>query len=84
MSQALGASFQALGNGIYATVTSLCRQLIALLPAAYLLSLSGNVHLVWWAFPVAEVVSLTVTLIFFTRIYRKKVRPLYSTGGYTQ
>ena len=80
---ALSASFQALGNGIYATVTSLCRQLVALLPAAYLLSLSGDVHLVWWAFPIAEVVSLTVTLIFFARIYRKKVRPLYSTGGYS-
>lgn len=74
---ALGASFQALGNGIYSTVTSLCRQLIVLLPAAYLLSLSGDVHLVWWAFPIAEVVSLAVSLIFFVRIYRKKVKPLF-------
>ena len=74
---ALGASFQALGNGIYSTITSLCRQLVILLPAAYLLSLSGNVHLVWWSFPVAEVFSLTVSLIFFVRIYRKKVKPLF-------
>ena len=73
---ALGASFQALGNGIYSTVTSLIRQLIALLPAAYLLSLSGNVTLVWWSFPIAEVISLTVTLLFFRRIYRQKVLPL--------
>ena len=73
---ALGASFQALGNGIYSTVTSLIRQLIALLPAAYLLSLSGNVTLVWWAFPIAEVISVTVTLLFFRRIYRQKVLPL--------
>jgi len=73
---ALGASFQALGNGIYSTVVSLCRQLIALLPAAYLLSLSGNVTLVWWAFPIAEVISVTVTLLFFRRIYRQKVLPL--------
>ena len=77
ISIALGASFQALGNGIYSTITSLCRQLLVLLPAAYLLSLSGNVNLVWWSFPVAEVVSLTITLILFARIYRQKVKPLY-------
>jgi Na+-driven multidrug efflux pump len=74
----LSASFQALGNGIYSTITSLCRQMVALLPAAYLLSLSGNVNLVWWAFPIAEVVSLTATLFFFLRIYRKKIKPLYT------
>lgn len=74
---ALGASFQALGNGMYSTITSLCRQMIALLPAAYLLSLSGDVNLVWWAFPIAEAVSLVATLFFFARIYRKKVKPLY-------
>ena len=74
---ALGASFQALGNGIYSTITSLCRQMIALLPAAYLLSLSGNVNAVWWAFPIAEVVSLIATLLFFTRIYRQKVKPMF-------
>ena len=72
----LGASFQALGNGIYSTITSLCRQLIALLPAAYLLSLTGNVHAVWWSFPIAEVVSVTVTLILFRRIYKQKIKPL--------
>ncbi len=73
---ALGASFQALGNGMYSTITSLCRQMLALLPAAYLLSLSGDVNLVWWAFPIAEVVSLAATLFFFVRIYRKKIKPL--------
>jgi putative MATE family efflux protein len=76
---ALGASFQALGNGIYSTITSLCRQMVALLPAAYLLSLSGDVNAVWWAFPIAELMSLLVTTICFTRIYRKKVKPLYQT-----
>ena len=76
---ALGASFQALGNGIYSTITSLCRQLIALLPAAYLLSLTGNVHAVWWSFPIAEVVSLTVTLLLYWRIYRQKLLPLFQT-----
>ncbi|MBO5953168.1 MAG: MATE family efflux transporter [Oscillospiraceae bacterium] len=74
---ALGASFQALGNGTYSTITSLCRQMIVLLPAAFLLSLSGNVHLVWWAFPIAEVASLAVTLILYARIYRQKIKPLF-------
>ena len=74
---ALGASFPALGNGTYSTITSLCRQLIVLLPVAFLLSLSGDVHMVWWAFPIAEVVSLMVTFFLFFKIYRKKVRPLY-------
>jgi len=76
----LGASFQALGNGIYSTITSLCRQLIALLPAAYLLSLTGNVHAVWWSFPIAEVVSVTVTLILFRRIYKRKILPIKENG----
>ncbi len=73
---ALGASFPALGNGIYSTITSLCRQLIALLPVAYLLSLTGNVHAVWWSFPIAEVVSATVSLILFSKIYKEKIKPL--------
>ena len=74
---ALGASFQALGNGIYSTIVSLCRQLIVLLPAAYLLSLTGKVNNVWWAFPIAEMMSLLVTLICFTRIYRQKIHPMF-------
>ena len=73
---ALGASFQALGNGIYSTIVSLCRQLIVLLPAAYLLSLSGDVNAVWWAFPIAELMSLAATMVLFLRIFRQKIRPL--------
>ncbi len=78
---ALGASFQALGVGIYSTITSLCRQMIVLLPVAYLLSLTGQVQAVWWAFPVAEVMSLIVTGILYIRIYRRKIRPLFSSQG---
>ena len=74
---ALGASFQALGNGIYSTVTSLMRQLVVLLPAAFLLSLSGNVHAVWWSFPIAEVVSMATSLFFFWRIYRQRIKPMF-------
>ena len=74
----LSASFQAMGNGIYATIISLCRQMLVLVPAAYLLSLAGEVTYVWWSFPIAEVASLAVTLFFFTRIYLRKIKPLYN------
>ena len=74
---ALGASFQALGNGIYSTITSLCRQMLVLLPVAYLLSLTGNVTLVWMAYPIAEIASGAATLYFFRRIYRQKIQPLF-------
>lgn len=72
----LGGCFQALGNGLYSTITSLCRQLVVLLPAAYLLSLTGEVNAVWWSFPIAEVASLIVTLFFFVRIWKNKIRIL--------
>ncbi len=75
---ALSASFQALGIGIYSTITSLSRQLIVLLPVAYLMSLTGNIHNVWWAFPAAEVVSLLVSIFFYARIYRLRIKPLYN------
>ena len=73
----LGASFQALGNGIYSTITSICRQLVVLLPVAFLLSLSGHVNSVWLAYPLAEIASCAVTLFFFVRIYRQKIKPLF-------
>ena len=73
----LGSTFQALGTGIYATIVSLARQLIVLLPAAYLLSLSGVVTRVWWAWPIAESMGLTMTVLLFLRNYRQRIKPLY-------
>ena len=73
---ALGASFQAMGTGIYSTITSLMRQLVVLLPAAYLLSLTGDIHAVWWSFPIAEVVSMLTSLYFYWRIYRQRIKPM--------
>ncbi|MGN0289174.1 MAG: MATE family efflux transporter [Lachnospiraceae bacterium] len=60
--------FQALGNGIYSMITSICRQLVVLLPAAYLLSLPGEVNYVWLAFPIAELVSVALNIFFMKRI----------------
>ncbi len=66
----LGTVFQSLGNGVYTMITSIMRQIVVLLPAAFLLSLTGNVNNIWWSFPIAEIASLTVTLFFYTRINR--------------
>ena len=74
---ALGASFQALGNGMYSTITSLARQMFVLLPVAYLMSLTGNVNNVWLAYPIAEIVSGAVTMFFFVKIYKQKIKPMF-------
>ena len=73
----LGSVFQALGNGMFSLYVSVCRQLVVLLPVAYLLSLSGNLMLVWLAFPIAELVSLVMSLIFMARINKKIIAPMY-------
>lgn len=69
----LGSSFQALGNGIFSMIISFTRQIIVLLPSAYLLSLTGNVNNVWWSFNIAEVTSLTATILFFIHMYKKVI-----------
>lgn len=69
--------FQSVGKGTYSLVISLMRQLVVLVPAAWILAkVFGNVNAVWWAFPIAEVVSLAASVIFFLRLYRKEIRHL--------
>ena len=68
--------FQAVGKGVYSLIMSLCRQLIVLLPAAYLLSRTGSVSAVWWAFPIAELVSLTICLLLFRKVDREMLKNL--------
>lgn len=63
-----GTLFQALGKSVYSMVTSIMRQLVVLLPAAYLLSLLGEVTYVWWAFPIAEIMSAAATVFYFFRL----------------
>ena len=63
-----GSLFQALGKATYSMINSIMRQLVVLLPVAYLLGLTGNVNNVWWAFPIAELASAAVTSIFYIRI----------------
>lgn len=67
----LSSVFQAVGSAVYSMIVSLARQLVVLLPAAYLLSKIALGY-VWWAFPIAEIVSLTLCLVFFTAVYKTK------------
>lgn len=69
-----GSVFQALGNGVYSMIVSIARQLVVLLPAAYLLARLGNVDYVWWAFPIAELMSLALSAYFLFRIYHKIIK----------
>lgn len=63
--------FQAIGNPIHSLIMSVCRQLVVLLPAAWLLSLSGNVSLIWCSFPIAEVASLLLAIVFLRRTLKR-------------
>ncbi len=66
----IGSVFQALGKAVYSMINSIMRQVVVLLPVAYLLSLTGEVNNVWWAFPIAEIMSFIVTTIFLIKINR--------------
>lgn len=72
----VGSVFQALGNGVYSLIVSLARQIFAILPSAYILARVFGLHAVWWSFPIAELVSVAMTTIFFRRIYREKLKNL--------
>ena len=67
----IGSVLQALGKATYSLITSIMRQIVVLLPAAYLLSLTGNVNNVWWAFPIAEVMSLMASTFFFVKVKKQ-------------
>lgn len=75
-----GSMFQALGDSVYSMYISIMRQLAVLIPVAWLLSLSGNVNLVWLSFPIAEVMSLICSTFFLRRVYKKRVKPLYDAA----
>lgn len=72
-----GGVFQALGKSLYSMFVSIARQLVVLIPAAYLLSLAGNIDLVWLSFPIAEIASMLVSVAILVTVYRKKIKPLY-------
>jgi len=72
----LSSTFQAFSKSVYSLIVSLCRQLLVLIPVAWLLSRFGKLDLVWLSFPIAEVVSLLVTVILYRKIKREIIEKL--------
>lgn len=69
------AIFQALGNGVYSLIVSAARQLVLILPVAYILARNFGLHMIWWAFPIAEIGSLILSALLLRRIFREKIHP---------
>ena len=72
----LSSTFQALGKGLYSMFVSIARQLVVLVPAAWLLSRTGQLSAVWWAFPIAELMSALVSTLFFLHLKKTLLLPL--------
>ena len=77
---ALSSCFQALGHGFLSMFVSITRQLIILLPSAFILAKLGGIHAVWWSFNIAEIFSLTLSLLFYKYMYSKIIKPLEQTA----
>lgn len=72
----VGSVFQALGNGVYSLIVSAARQLFVILPVAYIFARVFGLSMVWWAIPIAEIVSLILSTILLRRIYRLRLKDL--------
>lgn len=75
-----GSVFQALGHGVLSMTVSIVRQLVVLLPVAWLLSLTGRLELVWLAFPLSELFSVVLCVFFTRRIVRTVLEPMRAEG----
>jgi Na+-driven multidrug efflux pump len=71
-----GSVFQALGSGLPGMLISMARQLVVLLPLAYILSVTGGLGAVWWAYPLAETVSVTMSIVFLRYFYVKRIKTM--------
>lgn len=69
----LSSTFQAFGKGVYSLIMSVMRQLVVLLPAAFVLSKVGGLSFIWWSFLIAEFVSVALALMFFKKLYKEKI-----------
>lgn len=70
----IGSVFQALGNGVYSLIVSVVRQLVVILPIAYLLAINFGLDEIWWSYPLSEIVAVVLSTVFFIRLYRQKIR----------
>ena len=72
---------QALGHGLLSLTVSVVRQLVVLLPSAFLLARFGGLSAVWWAFPFAELFSLTLCVVYMRHLYRSEIKPLEESAA---
>ena len=81
----LGTVFQALGKSVYSMINSFLRQLVVLIPSAFVLARIGaeigNHDLVWWSYPISELASLAATMVFFSMVYRNIIKPIPEEGA---
>ena len=72
----MGSVFQAFSKSIFSLIVSVSRQLVTLIPAAWLLAKLGNVNYVWWSFPISELVSFAISIYFFKKVYTEIIAGL--------
>lgn len=70
------AVFQSFGYSFFSMLISIGRQLVTLLPVAYLLSLTGDINAVWWSYPIAELVCVVLSVVFYVYIYNHKIKTI--------
>lgn len=70
------AVFQSFGYSFFSMLISIGRQLVTLLPVAYLLSLTGDINAVWWSYPIAELVCVVLSVVFYVYIYKHKIKTI--------
>lgn len=71
------STMQALGHGVISLVISVMRQLVVLLPVAFVFSRIWGLNATWLAFPIAEVVALLTTMFFWRKVYRNEIKPIF-------
>ena len=71
-----GSFFQAMGKAVYSLYVSICRQLVILLPVAYILSKIGGLSAIWWSMAIAEVMSVVITMICRKKVFTNIMDPM--------
>lgn len=72
--------FQSVGQGMYSMLVSILRQLVVILPAAYLLGRFFGLDAIWYAFPIAEVAGVLLTAGLLLRVFKKRIEPMRAEG----
>lgn len=72
----ISAVFQALGNGVFSMIVSLTRQLIVILPCAYIFAVTLGINALWTAFPIAELVAAVLSAVLLINVFKKQLKPL--------